>query len=421
MGDFDTLVFEQELSEVFLLMDFVSGRPDKHLTDLNGKLPRPDRPGEMMTAAEVVERVALLKSPSSSDAAEAAKDVAFLLSLKDVLNSMVYPARGLTIAYTIMFAGEGGGDHSETNRVQAAQRAFPGLVASAAKLRQMRRSLTSWGVGLTLFSAIFLWQVTYGVQLASRFEEVRQNEGHAAASVYDALEKSTRGLRGAPIGLLDRVCGTKAPPVVSASLVAETSDPDPALELSPEVRQLCNDYAYQHSLFKVTIADVGEYSKSWMFAVSRWLLPVHTFIAPDCQSADCVRDALGRQEDAQSVSGMLATMINYMLPILFGLVGTVAALVRGIQDRATASTLDPRDRALSLIRLPLGMMAGVCAGLFLSPTAVSTQVGGGLRALTLSASGIAFLAGYGAEGFFRMLDTILGRVFGLENGARAGR
>jgi hypothetical protein len=32
-----------------------------------------------------------------------------------------------------------------------------------------------------------------------------------------------------------------------------------------------------------------------------------------------------------------------------------------------------------------------------------------LASLTLSASGIAFLAGYGAEGFFRTLDALVAR------------
>jgi hypothetical protein len=34
--------------------------------------------------------------------------------------------------------------------------------------------------------------------------------------------------------------------------------------------------------------------------------------------------------------------------------------------------------------------------------------------LTLSASGIAFLAGYGADGFFRLMDALITRLFSLD-------
>lgn len=73
-------------------------------------------------------------------------------------------------------------------------------------------------------------------------------------------------------------------------------------------------------------------------------------------------------------------MSNYLLPILFGLIGTMTALVRGIQDKVTESILSPRDRALSLIRLPLGMVAGVCVGLFFDPTTIAAQTGGNIGA-----------------------------------------
>jgi hypothetical protein len=73
--------------------------------------------------------------------------------------------------------------------------------------------------------------------------------------------------------------------------------------------------------------------------------------------------------------------------------------------------LSPRDYALSLVRLPLGVMAGLAVGLFFSPStsvAVPQGVGTGIAStLTLTAGGLAFLAGYGAEAFFRMLDQVI--------------
>jgi hypothetical protein len=73
--------------------------------------------------------------------------------------------------------------------------------------------------------------------------------------------------------------------------------------------------------------------------------------------------------------------------------------------------LSPGDYALSLARSPRGVMAGLAVGLFFSPsTSVAVPQGAGTgiaSTLTLTAGGLAFLAGYGAEAFFRMLDQVI--------------
>jgi hypothetical protein len=168
-------------------------------------------------------------------------------------------------------------------------------------------------------------------------------------------------------------------------------------------------------LLGVAIDDLGKYTYSPVFQISVWLLPIHKV----CQANDCTNLAnlyeWGRQEDVPSVAAMLAMMTTYLLPMSFGVAGTIAALLRGIQHRVNESTLAPRDLALSLFRLSLGMVAGICVGLFFTPSSNLVQSGGsGLGTLTLSASGVAFLAGYGAEGFFRMLDAIVAHLFSFE-------
>jgi hypothetical protein len=81
------------------------------------------------------------------------------------------------------------------------------------------------------------------------------------------------------------------------------------------------------------------------------------------------------------------------------------------------STLSPRDYLLSLSVLPLGAVAGLAVGLFPIATAQaggaagSAAASGVSPALPLGAAGVAFLAGYGAEAFFNMMDALLKRVF----------
>jgi hypothetical protein len=112
---FEELVYRQDLNEVYLLLDFISGRPDKRLSDLDNKISDPQSDDKhRMSSAEIIARVSEMRYPPDPPARERATDAAFLLELKDCLNWMAYPARGLTIAYTTMFA-EGG--HVSANAI----------------------------------------------------------------------------------------------------------------------------------------------------------------------------------------------------------------------------------------------------------------------------------------------------------------
>jgi len=99
--------------------------------------------------------------------------------------------------------------------------------------------------------------------------------------------------------------------------------------------------------------------------------------------------------------------------------GTMASFLRDIGNRITGSLLAPRDETLAIIRLIIGAIAGLAVGLFFTPASVAAQVSSGGGVLTLSASAIAFLAGYGADGFFRMIDAIVTRVFSLDHPDKA--
>ena len=111
---------------------------------------------------------------------------------------------------------------------------------------------------------------------------------------------------------------------------------------------------------------------------------------------------------------MLALLSNYLLPILFGIAGTFTSLMRDIQVKIKDSMLAPRDSALALIRLPLGIIAGISVGLFFNGNATSASFGSVLGTFALSSSALAFLAGYGAEVFFRALDILIARLFNLD-------
>jgi hypothetical protein len=99
---------------------------------------------------------------------------------------------------------------------------------------------------------------------------------------------------------------------------------------------------------------------------------------------------------------------NNVLPIMFGLLGNFSGLMRLINNKVRDSTLSPRDIRLLVSLMPMGVVAGLTVGLIFSPNAGSSISG---TVGTLSASALAFLAGYGVDFYFNALDSILARVF----------
>lgn len=432
-SSFDELIFKRELNEVYLLLDFISGRPDVHIGSIDLKIPKPDAPNETLSAFETIEYICKLRYPPDPHGALRAADATLLLLVKDKLSSLAYPARGMTIAYTYSFIEPTGSlvfaDKIETGgpqtRISVAKEAYPGLYRSARRYRKVHRATTYLGVFCTVLAAISLWYVAYGVQITTRFEEGRKSVLATTAQIYTALDKEGAG-KG----------------VAARDSIFATCNADNVKKEGSEINQLCNEWSYVQARYVKTIADACMFATN---APSRWLIKAFpselgyeklgcgrkpapavkeepkgaakTADVPD--SADAP-DIYAAQEDIQSITLVLSTYATYVLPILFGLVGTIASMLRGVGDKIAASVLSPRDEALAFLRIPLGLMAGVAVGLFFSPTTVATQVSSGSGVLTLTASGIAFLAGYGAEGFFRMVDGMIARVFSLDRNDRPG-
>jgi len=83
----------------------------------------------------------------------------------------------------------------------------------------------------------------------------------------------------------------------------------------------------------------------------------------------------------------------------------LAGLMRSITAKMRDSILAPRDRWVSKVAIILGVSAGLAVGLFLK----TPNVGG--STISVSAAGLAFLAGFGAEAFFTFLDGLIARLF----------
>ena len=103
---------------------------------------------------------------------------------------------------------------------------------------------------------------------------------------------------------------------------------------------------------------------------------------------------------------------NSILPLLYGFMGAAAAVGRDLWTKVRESLLSPRDFTLACMQLMLGVTMGACMGLFFHPGSGDSQ-DAAARSVILTASAISFLAGFGVEGVFQMLESLVKRVFNV--------
>jgi hypothetical protein len=98
---------------------------------------------------------------------------------------------------------------------------------------------------------------------------------------------------------------------------------------------------------------------------------------------------------------ILDIVAAYLLPTLYGLLGACAFVLR--QLCADISTLQFADdsRVHYTLRLNIGMLAGLAVGWFIDPTKEGSVVA------NLSPLALAFVAGYGSDLLFAVLDRIV--------------
>ena len=136
----------QYVNEVDLLLDFIAGRPDKNLSDLDPKLV-----GEIndnnQSFVDVLKKYYSIRETVGYDKPSPIEAVAFVLSLKDLLNQFVGPTRSLNIAFTTMSTVKN--PDLDSSRLEFSRNAFPGLVSSANWFRKFKTALGWAGILFT--------------------------------------------------------------------------------------------------------------------------------------------------------------------------------------------------------------------------------------------------------------------------------
>jgi len=106
----------------------------------------------------------------------------------------------------------------------------------------------------------------------------------------------------------------------------------------------------------------------------------------------------------QQSKSLVIIFNQYILPLLYGLLGGFAFVLRSLADESKSMTYTATSRIKYGLRIHLGALAGLVIG-FLWGDFQGKSFG---VVESLSPLAVAFLAGYSVDFLFRMLDSIIG-------------
>jgi hypothetical protein len=415
-------VLTRELAEVHLLLDNLSSDPDTTIAALAARAPAEGLEDGW------IDRVCEISWPPPAGAPDKAKQAALLIRAKDYLNRLAKPASGASIAFTLLVTQreddpkprdnrQPGFDMAETHsRASLAELAFPDFAPRAQRFRKALRMMNAILLGVLVLTCFTSWYVAFGNSTLGEYAVAQKRVDDAQARVAnlevgvrpaaltgtEPAAQTTQTANAAPVGT-----GT----VQSADTAAnqgQAPDPDAGLGYcnrwkaeggsgntaarrygSAEQRQAClelEDAKHQRTVVEKRLSE-------WLWLWG-WLVD--------------------RSSGAAAIAAHFATIIGTAaLPVLYGILGAGAAVLRSISHRIKSSTLSPRDFSLSLQQLALGAVIGACIGLFIvQPGAEQALIG----PVALSISAISFIAGFGVEAVFQALEALISRIFNIAPG-----
>ena len=421
-------LFRRDLSEVHLLIDYISGRADKSLAGLKDIAGFDSNGAEVssMPPQRAVEEICKISYPPGGSLEANAQQAAFMLMVKDKLNELADPARGLTVAFTAMFVGvalqypkPSAATPPPVRQVFfSAQAAYPNLEDQAREFRRFYYRLPMAAVLLVLFIVYANWDISVTATVLRQVAEADASYGKLFTAEHGFLPtlKSCTEFR---------TTGTEKPPVEGAGAGAKPEDANATA--ADEAHRVACDEAYTARAQQAAgIANLQNLvMQNWRFRPVA--LSVHLFGppsavtmppskainpgAPDLDIATSGGRTIGRSPLESFTLAVVGGLTGIVIPTAFGLLGTLAGLMRTITSKMRDSILAPRDYQVARVALFLGMSAGLSVGLFFNGADPGGDIAKGIgNTITISAAGLSFLAGFGAEAFFTFLDGVLLRL-----------
>jgi hypothetical protein len=406
----------RETAEVYLLLDFLSGRADRSLRPTQEErartlLDQQNHPNtnntnedqwraaiedDLSEPTRLVLRTMRIQYPLEQENPLFQADAAFLMRARDVLNTRASPATGATIAFTSLVAASSHGRQPSEQLADFAERAYPQYRTSA---RALAGSVTWMLRGLMVVLILALAASGYtawGKVMLDTLDAIRRDDGATQQEL--AAARSQLPASQASMACGDH-CTDSIAKTVSLTALAVCGDRNPNV---PAVCDRVHDIQIRRVVTTYELA---------MWEFPSWFPWWFEKAAPGNGAPKADVDAMEQKRAEQWAVATMAVLGNYVMPILYGLLGSIAYVLRRHYDRLAAHLLSPRDVRANRIRLMLGVLIGGCVGLIFSGSSTAQSTGILGAAATLSTSAIAFLAGYGVEGVFKALDGLITQVF----------
>ena len=379
-------VLERTRHEVHLLLDNLSANPEATIHELSEENPPPEGLPD-----DWIDRVCRITWPpdeTEKGEAEQSRQAALLIRVKDYLNSLAKPASGATIAFTVMVTQEENLTPAERRAKEAMEasyapsrnllacKAYPDLEAKARRFRTLMRFLSWLPLFWLALTVAVSWYVTVGNAALADVAKART----ALAEASERVSTAQAALNAAPLA--------DTPPLDPAPVAVESHSRDfckadgKAAETFPSAEALQACVALEAAASKLSALERALDKWAW------WG---------------------GDKTTAPWGVALLATAV---LPVLYGVLGAIAAVVRSLSRKIKSSVLSPRDIQLTLQQLALGAVIGTCISLFIADPdtgAEATLLG----PVTLSTSAISFVAGFGVETVFLALEALISRIFNV--------
>lgn len=396
------------------------------------------------------------------------ESTAKLQYLRDALISLTAPATGISIAYTTLAAGNERRAHAKggapiESSVVLASMAYPNLEGTARRHRVFIWFLCVLAVVLALFAS---WQATkasLGKNLLQPLEQLRQQQqsiGLEKLKLDSRLEIEVARQRDAtPPPVLDEERRyprhfLRVPLCDRHRLNTDKPLPPNANEeihfhFNAEIRDVCGRDSVLGKNIARTQKELEEYSNYWprmaggLYLVTArsvdafqglvqqfvsWvgLLPPLPGVRP---VTDTCTPACPSRDIELSVAPLVGVITNFVLPVVMGVIGSLLYVILDHYTRLRSNLLMPRDFALSLLRVILGIVVAISISLLITGWSTpapqnalaasgSVPPGSIVGSLALSASLITFLAGFGAEAVFVMLQALVLRIFNPPQGEK---
>ena len=437
---FHEVILQRELCEVYLLIDHLSGRWDKRLMSGDGllntlpnstanaqgqfrdgaaasKAGDAQQPLNYQDERQWIERVCEIGwSDEVKSNADRAKQAADLILAKDHFNAAAKPASGMTIAFTLMVTGHvpsfnwwqrylpgfrlAAPERRLTSRTSMAGTAFPGLVRVAKCFRWKIGAIIVGLLLLLLLTCLLSWNMSGGYAILNRLDaiEVKLQSVQQKLAVETPLPPTMQSAQE----MLVKLCSDSKQMNVSLSIIKDALPPSSGIDMMNvclSVKEIQRERAN-------ILANLSQWMSWWV-----WLSPA---VEKTTLAADTVIQAHRSEEAWARV--FVPLMINSVLAFLYGILGAGASVMRYLRVKTRESLLTPRDVTLVANQLVLGATIGGCIGLFAaqsSSSAASAGVNEIVGVAGLTGSALSFLAGFGVEGVFAGLESLVRRVFNL--------